>query len=130
LPMFALINKRHKRTTRHLTRRIAVLSATSTTAGHATSTIFLYARIFGIEGERLNTVQTKQQKNIFSFKQYLTILTKAHVGNPVYWGLNFVKDHFTCIRKLVWSIISLWYVVFLLTFHIIKFIFSSFQSQE
>jgi hypothetical protein len=34
--------------------RTAVLSATGTAAGH--SIVFLYARAFGIEGERFNTV--------------------------------------------------------------------------
>jgi len=83
LPMFALINKRHKRTTRHLAWRTIVLNATSTVAGHSTvflyarwrlgrhrrtafrnatgtatghCTVFLYGRFFGTEGERFNTV--------------------------------------------------------------------------
>jgi hypothetical protein len=52
--MFALINKRHKQATHRLARRAAVLSATGTATEH--SIVFLYARVFGIEGERLNTV--------------------------------------------------------------------------
>jgi hypothetical protein len=82
LPMFAFINKQHKRVMRNLARRTVMLSATSTVTGHSTvflyarrhlgqrrqtalrsatstvarhCTVFLYGRFFGIEGKRLDT---------------------------------------------------------------------------